>query len=79
MSDHNALQLIQGNGGVVKVLEELLERAKRGEITGVAVGAIIEGENKDIGWVHVWSPNAAFPWSRLVGAVNRVLQDLLAI
>lgn len=72
------LTLIEGNGDVVGYLETVLERAKRGEVSAVAIVMLSEPEGDPwVGWGFVHRVDALLPWARLVSGIQSASHDLL--
>jgi hypothetical protein len=56
---------------LVEMMEEILERARKGEITAVGV-ALINGANEIENYSHVGTAG----WGRLLGAVTLMQHDI---
>jgi hypothetical protein len=68
------MKLINGNGDVVATIEDVLKRAKAGEITGV-VFATLAGNMLGGGWaIHDDEPHG---WARLLAATTDLQHTLL--
>lgn len=73
MSDPR-LQVIEGGGDIVAVLESALEQAKAGKLDGVIIVAIRPDNHN---WAYGYRDDAAYPWPRLCTATADALQEML--
>lgn len=70
------LKLLKGGGEIVDTLEVAAEEARAGEIDGVIVITI--GQGNRIGWAWAHKDDTVLPWTRLVTAVAATQHDLIA-
>lgn len=67
-------KLVHGNKDMIELLEDALQRAKRGTLEGLI---IIGCENGGSGWTGAFRDDMAFPWPRLQAAVDTAQHELL--
>lgn len=71
---NDSFHVITGSGDVVAFLEQMLERAREGEIEAVAVATLCPDGSAGRGLS--FKPDTFSPWARMIGAVA-ILQDAL--
>lgn len=74
-SELTRARLIIGNGDVVAMLEDALQRARDGEIEVVCLCACSPDAGVTWGWAV--KPDAPHAWARLLSAVASAQHDLL--
>jgi hypothetical protein len=69
------LRKIEGAGDVVTLLEELAERARKGELDGIVI-ATIEADGL-LNCTYAFKDDMSAPWSMLVAATASMQHELL--
>jgi hypothetical protein len=69
------LRVIKGKGDVVETLQRALDRAKAGDVDGVAIAEICSDKTLSVCWEL---GEAECAWARLVAAVSWLQQAMIA-
>lgn len=69
------LRVILGNGDVVSFLENVLDKARSGEIDAVCI--CMCGTDAGLRWGWAYKPDAPAPFSRILATVASAQDDLL--
>ena len=69
------MQVLNGNGDTVEVLEKALADAKAGTLVGVEL-VRIESDGR-LGWAHAWHPDVKPMFALLLAGLDCAKHDLL--